>query len=470
LGIINAIKEINRVLVVCPASLKINWKRESEKWLIPGRFNIEIAESKLFPYYSNFVIINYDILGKHRESLREKEWDIIVIDEGQAIKNPQAQRTKEVKGSKKDGISPIPARRKLVLTGTPIENRPEEVWTIWQWLDSEKAPETLFDFKQKYYESWKEDVWKSQQKERAKVLIEKSEIEKKLISINDLKHRQKMLFKIQHLTNRADELRKAKKIKVWKYGKPKNLADLQMQLRSSIMIRRKTDEVLKDLPPKRRQIIELPLNGLNDLVQQEFEAFEAWEKARKEHENARQLESETDYRQRIKALKEMEEQSLAQLARLRRELALQKLPFLIEHLQDAIDSSGKVICFLYHREMVEKLQEHFGAAAVHLYGGMTGTAKQEAVDRFDRDPEVKLFIASILAAGVGLNLTVSNHEVFGEIDWVPGRIEQAEKRAHRIGQDRKVLVQTLVFESSLDAYMYKSIVEKMEKIDLALDV
>jgi len=120
--------------------------------------------------------------------------------------------------------------------------------------------------------------------------------------------------------------------------------------------------------------------------------------------------------------------------------------------------------------MVEKLQEHFGAAAVHLYGGMTGPAKQEAVDRFDRDPEVKLFIASILAAGVGLNLTVSNHEVFGEIDWVPGRIEQAEKRAHRIGQDRKVLVQTLVFESSLDAYMYKSIVEKMEKIDEALDV
>jgi len=95
LGLVNLNKDIERVLVVCPASLKINWKRESEKWLLPGRFNVEIAESKLFPYYANLVIINYDILGKHRESLREKEWDLIVIDEGQAIKNQKLRAARK---------------------------------------------------------------------------------------------------------------------------------------------------------------------------------------------------------------------------------------------------------------------------------------------------------------------------------------------------------------------------------------
>lgn len=425
LGLINLNKEIERVLVVCPASLKINWKREAEKWLLPERFKIEIAESKLFPWYANFIIINYDILLKHRESLRDKEWDLIILDEGHYIKNSDSQRHREIVGNKKEDISPIPTKRKLVLTGTPIENRPEEIWAIWHYLDPQEAPD-YFRFMQRYYEAHKEEIFMKG--------------------------------------------RGGKRRTVWKYGKPKNLDDLQYRLRSSIMIRRKTAEVMSELPPKRRQIIELPLNGNESLVQKEFEAFEAWEKAKKERENARQLEDDEQYRERIKQLKEMEEQSLAELATLRRQLALQKLPYLVEHLQEAIDSSGKVICFLYHREMVEKLQECFGAEAVHLYGGMSGPAKQEAVDRFDQDGSVKLFIASILAAGVGLNLTVSNHEIFGEIDWVPGRIEQAEKRAHRIGQERPVLVQHLVFESSLDSYMAKSMVEKMEKIEMALDV
>lgn len=423
LGLVNLNPEIRTVLVICPASLKINWKREAEKWLLPGRFKIEIAESRMFPWYTNFVIMNYDILGKHRESLREKTWDMIILDEGHYIKNSDSQRHQEIVGNPKDGLAPIPARRKLVLTGTPIENRPEEIWAIWHYLDPGNAP-TYFQFMQRYYDAQRDTIW----------------------------------------------IRGGKRQLVWKYGEPKNLEELQTRLRSTIMIRRKTADVLSELPPKRRQIIELPLNGNELLVQQEFEAFEAMKKAKQERKNARQLENEEEYRERIKQLKEMEEQSLAELARIRRELALQKLPFLIEHLQEAIDSSGKIICFIYHREMVEKLQEHFRAEAVHLYGGMSGNDKQAVVDQFNSDPQIKLFIASILAAGVGLNLTVSNHEIFGEIDWVPGRIEQAEKRAHRIGQERPVLVQYLVFESSLDSYMAKSMIEKMEKIELALDV
>jgi SWI/SNF-related matrix-associated actin-dependent regulator 1 of chromatin subfamily A len=425
LGLINLNKDIQRVLVICPASLKINWKRETEKWLFPGRFKIEIAESKMFPWYANFIIMNYDILGKHRESLREKEWDLIILDEGHYIKNRDSQRHQEIVGSKKNEITPIPAKRKLVLTGTPIENRPEEIWAIWHYLDPEKSP-NYYQFMQRYYNSYREEVFVRGQG--------------------------------------------GKKRTVWKYGEPKNLDDLQMQLRSSIMIRRKTDEVLQDLPPKRRQIIELPLNGLQNLVQREFEVFEEHKQIKQDKENARLLNDDVEYRERIKELNEMEERSLAELATIRRELALEKLPFLIEHLQEAIDSHGKVICFCYHREIVEKLQDHFGSAAVHLYGGMNGKKKQESVDRFNDDKEVKLFIASILAAGVGLTLTISNIEVFGELDWVPGRIEQAEKRAHRIGQERPVLVQHIVFESSLDSYMAKSMVEKMEKIDLALDV
>lgn len=426
IGLINYLPGIRRALVVCPASLKINWKRELKKWLMPEReWFIGIADSKSFPR-ADIVIINYDILGHHREELRRLPWDLLVLDEGHFIKNPDANRSKEVYGGKVRGakVPPIPAKRRLILTGTPIENRPAEIWALWRYLDPDGCP-TQQRFMQTYYESEPQEVF----------------------------------------------IRGGggKKRKITSYTEPRNLDDLQYRLRTTVMIRRKTADVLTELPPKRRQIIEIPQVDAAELIQQEFAAYREYKAAISARENARTLANERDYRERITRLRENENQSMANLASARKRLALKKVPFVAQHTEEMVDSAGKVVLFAYHREVIERLRQRFGASAVHLYGGMSAAEKQAAIDAFDNDPRVTVFVASIIAAGVGLNLTVSNHQIFAELDWVPGRIEQAEKRCHRIGQERPVLIQHIHFEESLDAFMAKKIIEKQAHIEKALD-
>jgi SWI/SNF-related matrix-associated actin-dependent regulator 1 of chromatin subfamily A len=130
IGIINSDPSIKRVLVICPASLKLNWRNELRKWLV-REMSIGIAQGKEFPE-SDVVIINYDILTKHDPKIKAIEWDLVVCDEMHYLKSPDAQRTRAVigfnsKGKGKD-VAPICGRRRIGLTGTPIPNRPIELF------------------------------------------------------------------------------------------------------------------------------------------------------------------------------------------------------------------------------------------------------------------------------------------------------------------------------------------------------
>ena len=127
IGLINADASVSHVLVVCPASLKINWKREIERWLVRP-FSIFIVNGivpAIDPGKATIAIINYDLLKKYGLLIQQGEWDLLIIDEAHYCKNPKAQRTQLVLGSK--DIKGIKARRKVFLTGTPIINRPIEL-------------------------------------------------------------------------------------------------------------------------------------------------------------------------------------------------------------------------------------------------------------------------------------------------------------------------------------------------------
>ena len=99
IGTINADPDAKRVLVICPASLKLNWQKELRKWLVRP-LTIGIAEGKSWPF-TDVVIINYDIVDKHRPAIDTVEWDLMIADECHYLKNPKAQRTKAVLGGKK---------------------------------------------------------------------------------------------------------------------------------------------------------------------------------------------------------------------------------------------------------------------------------------------------------------------------------------------------------------------------------
>ena len=126
---------------------------------------------------------------------------------------------------------------------------------------------------------------------------------------------------------------------------------------------------------------------------------------------------------------------------------------------------GKLVVFAHHRAVIQELAEPFGDTVVTLTGGDNATARQAAVDRFQNDPDCRLFLGSITAAGLGLTLTASSHVVFAELDWVPANLTQAEDRTHRIGQEDSVLIQHLVLQDSLDARMVGTLIKKQRIVD-----
>jgi SWI/SNF-related matrix-associated actin-dependent regulator 1 of chromatin subfamily A len=120
---------VTRALVICPASLKLNWRDEVGTWA-PGR-TVGIADTKTWPD-ADVVIVNYDILEKLKDRLFEKPWPLVGADEAHYIKNPKAKRSKMV--------LKIPTARRWLLTGTPMLNRPRELWTLLRLVDPKEWP------------------------------------------------------------------------------------------------------------------------------------------------------------------------------------------------------------------------------------------------------------------------------------------------------------------------------------------
>jgi SWI/SNF-related matrix-associated actin-dependent regulator 1 of chromatin subfamily A len=120
--------------------------------------------------------------------------------------------------------------------------------------------------------------------------------------------------------------------------------------------------------------------------------------------------------------------------------------------------------------VVDKLADAFGPIAVRLTGKETPKKKQAAVDAFQNNPSVRLFIGSIQAAGVGITLTAADLLVFAELDWLQVNMEQCEDRAHRIGQERSLLIQYLMLNGSIEARMANVLARKEDIADQTLNI
>ena len=420
IGVLNMHPEYRNVLVICPASLRLNWQRELNKWMVKPR-TVGYVDRADYPEDVDVLIINYDIVEKHIDKLHARKWDLLIIDEAHYLKNPKAKRTKYILGSSKksDDIPPIKARHKLFLTGTPILNRPIELFPLINALDPANWP-SFWPYGLRYCNGHQNGYG-------------------------------------------------------WDFSGSSNLEELQERLRSTIMIRRLKEEVLTELPPKRRQVIELPATGqARKLVSKEKAAWQQHEEVIETLKLAVELAkvngTEDEYREAVRALGEGIESSFTEMAALRQEIALEKVPYVVEHVKDIADSGEKVIIFAHHKSVVRALKAALGDEAVVLVGDTKIEDRQAAVDAFQTDSRIRYFIGSIKAASVGITLTAASNVVFAELDWVPGNLSQAEDRAARIGQRFSVLVQHLVLEDSLDVRMAQTLIDKQEIIDRALDV
>lgn len=416
IGVVNADESIKRILIICPATLKINWKRELEKWLV-RKLSIEIINNGS-SFDSDVAIINYDLLGKYHEELRARTWDLLIVDECHYVKNPKAQRTQEIFGrwdrDPEKVTTAISAKRRIFMTGTPILNRPIELWPI---LRSTGL-----------FKSWKYYV-------------------KKYCAA---------------YYNRYG----------WDVSGSSNLSELQDYLRTKLMVRRLKKDVLSELPDKRRQVVELPATGCEDVIDAENESWADYEERLEDARAAVELAKagEVDeYEQAVAKLREISSVAFTEISALRHETALAKIPTVVEHINGVLEETDKVVVFAHHHDVIERLRESFPDMSVTLTGEDSMEERQHAVDSFQNDLQVRIFIGSIKAAGVGITLTAASHVVFAELDWVPGNVTQAEDRLHRIGQRGCVLVQHLVLDGSLDVKFAKTLVEKQSVIDEALD-
>jgi SWI/SNF-related matrix-associated actin-dependent regulator 1 of chromatin subfamily A len=437
IGVMNADKGVQHVLVIAPASLKLNWKREIDRWSVrPAHVCIGDSTVLTRPWldYTEAIspmlrdrcregerpvyvlILHYDILHRFKKYLRALTWDILIADEAHYLKNAKSRRSIMVYGSRE--MSPLRAKRTLFLTGTPIANRPAELFPLVHHLDPQ---------------SWG-SFWR--------------------------------------YAHRYCDARET--FFGYDFRGASNLAELQTLLRSTVMVRRLKKDVLAELPTKRRQVIELPAEHAVTQIREEKEAYarnqEHLRALRAAVRRAKVSASKEEYVAAVKALKHGVMATLAEMSRLRKATAIAKVPQVLAHLHDALDEGGhKVVLFAHHREVIDKIAADFGDKCVTLTGDTPPEERQANVDRFQSDPNCVLFIGSITAAGVGITLTASSHVVFAELDWVPGNMSQCEDRCHRIGQQESVLVQHLVLEGSLDCTMARTLITKQEIIESALD-
>jgi SWI/SNF-related matrix-associated actin-dependent regulator 1 of chromatin subfamily A len=206
---------------------------------------------------------------------------------------------------------------------------------------------------------------------------------------------------------------------------------------------------LTDLPPKTRQVISLePSAALKKLIQKELQTYEQYADTLKEDENPPEF---------------------SEISKVRKEIGIQKVSFVIDYIKEILNEESKVVIFGHHLEVLDRIQCEFKEQSVRIDGRVSSQDRQSAVDAFQNDPKIKIFLGGIQAAGTGLTLTASRLVVFAESDWVPGTVSQAEDRCHRIGQKDCVTVQHIVLAGSLDERMTNTIIRKQEIIDKALD-
>ena len=428
----------SRFLVICTAGMKILWEREVRKWCKELSV-IKIKGTKMLDYLptENVVVINYDLVIHHRpwiDQIADKYgWDLIICDEAHYLKNPKAKRTSAILGGRVDNGNrnefrldkriPSIGGGKLFLTGTPLVNRPVELWPILKECDPDGLGENWQRFVRRYCGAYKGRYG-------------------------------------------------------WDTSGATNLEELQVKLRSSIMIRRRTNEVLDQLPAIQRQAIVLPENGNAGLVQAEWEAFNNHEQVLKELEDIR-TNKDGDMDALVRTLGDRQQTAFAELAKYRKLVGLAKRDHVIEHCKNVIDSRGKVVLFAWHKDVVTALVEGLQEFnPVRLTGADSQTSRQASVDSFQDDKTVKVIILNLEAGGVGITLTGTEQAgfctsvVFSELDWRPSIMQQAERRVARLGADESatnILVHHVVLDGSLDATISNRLIDKQNVIDQAIN-
>lgn len=389
LGKLNFLR-LKKSLIYCPASLRYNWRKEYEKWAV-GLAPVQVIKrggQNINP--DSTIIMSYELATKYKEQLYELSYDCIICDEAQYLKNVEAQRTKTILGFKNDpGIVSI-ATHQQYLSGTPIKNRANDFFYLLK-----RVNPRIIDYRsyEDFLDRWCQ-YWKNSKNEEV-------------------------------ITG------------------TKNEQDLGTRLRANLMVRRRKEDVLPELPAKQYNLVVLPATGkgIQSVLRKEtpFSAEEIYEKGVPVG---------------------------CALPKIRHEMGLAMVSQTIGFLSMLIEGgANKWLLFGYHRDVLAEVSarlEEKKIKHVLVRGGNSDKQKEKAVDSFQNDPEVKGYVANMQAGGVGHNLTEASAVILMEPSWVFSDNDQCVDRAHRMGQTKHVQVYCLVVEGSIGALVLGRSLEKRE--------
>ena len=392
-------------LVVCPTSVVFNWENEIEKFA-PGLSCLKLTGTDRKEHFKEIskydvVITSYALVRRDIAKLKKHEFRYVILDESQNIKNADSQTAQTVKE--------LNCKHKLALSGTPIENRLEELWSVFDFL----MPGFLFD---------------------------KSEFNYRYVT---------------PITEREDKTVEKR---------------LKSQIYPFILRRMKRD-VAKDLPDKIENVAYCELTPeqkdfymevLDSTKEELFKSIEqnGIEKSRMSIFSAllrlRQIccHPKLYDKENIKGIKESG-----------------KFEQLKVMLEEIISEKHRVLLFSQFVDMLDIIKAWLTRAGIkHEY--LTGSTKnrQEVVERFNSDPTIPIFLISLKAGGTGLNLTGADYVIHYDPWWNPAVEDQATDRAYRIGQTKKVFVYRMITKGTVEEKIQKLKSRKRDLVDSVISV
>jgi SWI/SNF-related matrix-associated actin-dependent regulator 1 of chromatin subfamily A len=375
-----------KILIVCPASLKINWEREISNY---SDRPVYIAEGKKYSTDADFVIVNYDILknfhdikDNNNSLFIQSNFELVVLDEAHMISNAQAQRTKIINNFVKQ------IKRVWLLTGTPMTSRPMNYYNLLSIIESPVA------------QNW-------------------------------------MAYAIRYC--QGYQFRAGNR-KVWNVTGASNLEELRD--RTSKQILRRLKEDVLDLPDK--IITPVYLRTTSKEYKELMGEYYEWVNNKKEGSSSLTVQ-------------------FSKLMKVRKVIANEKVKQTIEFVENIIEQGKKVIIFTNFTDTLQLIHNHFGKESVYLDGSCNKVQRQFAVDQFQDNEKIKVFVGNLKAAGVGLTLTSAEVVIMNDLSFVPAEHAQAEDRAYRYGQKNNVLVYYPIFENTIEGVIY-DILNKKKKV------
>lgn len=398
LGLVNSYNRPARVLVICPANAKINWCREAKRWLV-HQGTIGYCEGDENPD-TDFLAINFQILGRHLNSIGSRQWDFIFVDEAHFLGNPKSQRTQQV-------MSLDAELHMVFLTGTPVYTRPIQLWPMLQRLDHQGLGSNFWRYVKRYCNAERDENGR------------------------------------------------------WKYDSSSNEEELQFKLRERFMIRREKSDVSAELPTSRITVA-LPKTGLDRLLKKEKDLVsknlgDLMDRLKGEMTDAEWTElAKFDGRDDLftgpvaSVRRDIALAKVPMVTEFVEELLLSERKVVVfTHHRDVTQALSAAFT-------------PYGVATV--IGGISSAKREAERIRFQEDPACRVFVGNITAAGSAIELSAADVIVFAELSWVPSEIDQAEERIWLPTKTVPLTIYRLVIEDSVESVIAAVLEARQESI------